>query len=301
MSTQNPKSRYTVRSRWKTAREWIASPGLRRVRLYLFQGYVIAALIGFSALALLANTSPVFQPDVFFTRELQSELPFWMGPLMQAVSVPGYAIPSIIVIAVTVIILGILGLRWEAISALFAAFGTALLNFIVKVGVRRPRPTSDLVNVFQNLSSYSFPSGHVMFYTAFFGFLLFLTFILLKYSLRRTLLEILLGLLILLVGISRMYLGEHWASDVLAGYLLGSLVLIFGIILYRWGKDRYLVRQPVAQESASAPVPHEEKKEIKEALKNPMMVDKEQVKKEVKKEENKEVIHDEHHPDRPTS
>jgi undecaprenyl-diphosphatase len=207
----------------------------------------------------------------------------------------------VIITAAVIGSLAIIGLRWEAIATFLVAFAAGTLNLIVKTVVARPRPSADLVHVFLTLQDFSFPSGHVMFYTAFYGFLMFLSFTLLKRSWTRYLINTVLILLVGLVGISRMYLGEHWASDVLGGYLLGSLVLIFGIILYRWGKDRYLVRQPVAQGSTQAPVPHEEKQEIKEALKNPMMVDKEQVKKEVKKEENKEVIHDENHSDRPTS
>ncbi len=52
--------------------------------------------------------------------------------------------------------------------------------------------------------------------------------------------------MIVLIGPSRMFLGEHWASDVLGGYLLGSLTLSLTIFFYRWGKERFLVEQPVA-------------------------------------------------------
>jgi hypothetical protein len=56
--------------------------------------------------------------------------------------------------------------------------------------------------------------------------------------------------LIILIGISRIYLGQHWASDVLGAYLLGSLTLVAIIQLYRWGKTRFFVRQPVAAAGA---------------------------------------------------
>jgi undecaprenyl-diphosphatase len=87
-----------------------------------------------------------------------------------------------------------------------------------------------------------------MFYIGFYGFLWFLIYTLLKRSWLRTLLLILLSTLIALVGISRIYLGQHWASDVLGAYLLGSLCLVAEIELYRWGKSRFFVRQPVAPE-----------------------------------------------------
>jgi len=90
-----------------------------------------------------------------------------------------------------------------------------------------------------------------MFYTGFYGFVVFLAFILLKPSLKRTLLLAFFGLLVLLIGISRIYVGEHWASDVLGAYLLGSLALVAIIQLYRWGKPRFFVQQPVAKAASS--------------------------------------------------
>jgi undecaprenyl-diphosphatase len=98
----------------------------------------------------------------------------------------------------------------------------------------------------ETLSSYSFPSGHVMYYVGFLGFLGFLVFSLMKPSVKRSLLLLLIGIPILLIGISRIYLGEHWASDVLGAYLLGSLTLVASLQLYRWGKTRFFVHQPVA-------------------------------------------------------
>jgi undecaprenyl-diphosphatase len=85
-----------------------------------------------------------------------------------------------------------------------------------------------------------------MFYLGFFGFVGFLIFSLLKPSLKRTLLLVLVGGLIALIGISRIDLGQHWASDVLGAYLLGTLTLVVIIQIYRWGKTRFFVHQPVA-------------------------------------------------------
>jgi membrane-associated phospholipid phosphatase len=116
----------------------------------------------------------------------------------------------------------------------------------VKDLVRRPCPTPNLVNVFAKLPRYSFPSGHVMFYLGFFGFIWFLAFTLLKPSLKRSLLLVILGILTVLIGVSRVTLGEHWTSDVLGSYLLGSLTLAAIIQFSLWGKKRFFVHQPVA-------------------------------------------------------
>lgn len=125
-----------------------------------------------------------------------------------------------------------------------------------------------------------------MFYMAFFGFLLFLIFTLVKRVWWRYVLMTVLILLIALVGVSRMYLGEHWASDVVGGYLAGSLDLIVSIMFYRWGKAGSVVKQPVAPtETPSAPVPAEEKKEVQETLQNPLVPKQEVAKEDAKIEE----------------
>jgi undecaprenyl-diphosphatase len=85
-----------------------------------------------------------------------------------------------------------------------------------------------------------------MYYLGFLGFTGFLVFSLLKPSLKRSLLLVIIGMPIVLIGVSRIYLGEHWASDVLGSYLLGSLTLVAIIQFYRWGKTRFFVHQPVA-------------------------------------------------------
>jgi membrane-associated phospholipid phosphatase len=289
-----PKRRRDWASRrWHAAREWIASERLRRVRTYIFQGYVLIALIAFAGLALLANTVPVFQPDVYITRDLQSFSPPWFSLFMQWISWSGYGIQSSLIVAGVTAVLVVIGLHWEALLALVVGVSAGALNTLVKVAVHRPRPGEDLVNVFQELNSYSFPSGHVMFYTAYYGFLLFLSFTMLKRRLPRYLINTVLIILIALVGISRMYLGEHWASDVLGGYLLGSLLLIVTVMVYRWGKTRFFAGQPFAPQLDHAPVPHEEKNEIKEAFKNPVMMQKEQARQEIK-EDVKDNANDHH-------
>jgi len=138
------------------------------------------------------------------------------------------------------------GLHWEAVMSLLAAISSGTINSLVKGIIQRPRPGADLVDVFEVLMSFSFPSGHVMFYTILFGFSSYLLFTLLKASIWRRFILGVFGIFILLVGISRIYLGQHWASDVLGAYLLGSLILVGVILLYQWGKTRFFIHQPSA-------------------------------------------------------
>jgi undecaprenyl-diphosphatase len=139
------------------------------------------------------------------------------------------------------------------VMALFAAGGVTILGAAIKLFVQRARPTSDLVNVFSPLNDYSFPSGHVLVFTAFLGFLCFLFFTLTPHSWQRILGIVVMIGLIVLVGISRIYLGQHWPSDVLGAYLFGSLWLTLTIYVYRWGKPRFFVTQPAAPEVPKNP------------------------------------------------
>ncbi len=106
--------------------------------------------------------------------------------------------------------------------------GGALLVLILKNIVRRPRP-----NIMQlvEIGGYSFPSGHSMSSLIFYGFLIYLA---LRYIRNWTkyFIALTLALLILLTGISRIYLGVHYASDVLGGYIIGTMWLFSSIKLF---------------------------------------------------------------------
>ena len=217
-----------------------------------FQLMLLVLIAAFAALTVLVSTTSTLGADLLITQGLQSVSSPLFAALMAAISWPGYVPQSVIIAGLIVLLIYGFGLHWEALSALSAAVLAEALNLVIKDAVHRVRPAADLVHVVLGLKSYSFPSGHVTFYTGFFGFIFFLAFTLLKPSWKRTLLLVIFGGLILLIGVSRIYLGAHWASDVLGAYLLGSLTLIASIQLYRWGKGRMFVRQPVAPEKERA-------------------------------------------------
>jgi len=233
------------------ARAATAPAPVRRYRAVLFLVVLLIITAAFAVLTFLVKTTPSFPLDLQITTGLQSIHNPVFGGLMVAVSWPGFLPQSAIITgAIIVLILGF-GLQWEALVALMAALLSTGLNLLVKGLIQRPRPPALLVHVIATLSDYSFPSGHVMFYTSFFGFIVFLAFTLLKPSWKRNLLLAFFGLLVLLIGISRIYTGEHWASDVLGAYLLGSLTLVGILQLYRWGKPRFFLHQPVAKAAPS--------------------------------------------------
>jgi len=220
----------------------------RRWRARIFQIYLVVATLAFGILAVLASLFNYFPIDLSITRGVQTINAAWFGNVMWAVSYPGYAPQSWVLVGAIVVLLFFIGLRWEAVTALIAAAGATGLGSLIKLIVHRPRPGTDLVHVVQQLNDPSFPSGHVLLYTAFFGCLIFLAYTLLKPSWGRTAALVVLGSLVALIGLSRIYLGDHWASDVGGAYLLGSLWLSLSTVIYRWGKTRFFVRQPLAPE-----------------------------------------------------
>lgn len=217
----------------------------RRYRAALFQATLVLVASAFATLTFLVKTMPSFAIDLQITKAIQLiNFPFFAS-FMSLVSWPGFGPQVVFITGLIILLIFSFGLHWESAMALVAASFSTGINLMVKDLIQRPRPASNLVNVFEKLTDLSFPSGHVMFYIGFYGFIGFLAFSLLKPSLKRSFLLTFFGGLVVLIGASRIYLGQHWASDVLGAYFLGGLMLEAYIQIYLWGKTRFFVHQLV--------------------------------------------------------
>lgn len=208
-------------------------------RVTLFQGCLGLIFVMFIALAASASTHAHFALDLNITLTVQTIRAPWFGLLMRLVSWPGYLPQAPVITIVLVLVVWWLGTEKAAFMTVLTAIGVQLLNWLIKILIQRPRPGKDLVEVYRELSTFSFPSGHVMFYTAFYGFLLYLSYSSLKNYWLRLILGLVFGGLILLVGVSRIYLGVHWPSDVLGAYIIGALSLFAAIQFYRSERKRF--------------------------------------------------------------
>lgn len=114
--------------------------------------------------------------------------------------------------------------------------GVTLVNQVIKHIIRRPRP--NVLRLVEE-SGYSFPSGHSMVSMAFYGIIIYLVYKNVSNKYLKWILIILLSLLILSIGFSRIYVGVHYFTDVAGGFLLGLAYLIIYINIYnkRIGKN----------------------------------------------------------------
>lgn len=210
--------------------------------------YVLIASIGLLVLAIAAHTAPYFDIDLLISRSVQSIQAPWFDLLMRVVGWPGYPPQLYVGLAFIFLVLFFFVSRWAAVGHLFATVGIGAFGLAVKMLVDRPRPSASLIHVANpglDGGKYSFTAGHVESYVAILGFLLFLAYFSRKRSMWRTLALIVFGVMIALIGLARIYSGEHWFSDVAGGYLLGSIWLVLTIRFYDWGKARFLVKRKV--------------------------------------------------------
>jgi YegS/Rv2252/BmrU family lipid kinase len=208
------------------------------VRTLYLTGAVFAIVTGVAA-----SRADVLPGDLRVTRALQRTRSVHWDRFWRAVAWAGFPRPTFLVIATATVALWLTRFRLEALFLLLAT-GVNALNFALKRIVRRKRPVEPKVRVLRLIKEPSFPSGHVMFYVSSFGFLVAAALANLRPSALRRRIVAVGGSLIGLVGASRIYLGAHWPSDVVAGYLFGGLYLGGVLELYTRAKRRQARHAP---------------------------------------------------------
>ena len=160
---------------------------------------------------------------------------------------------AITLITITAILLIFLKDKKIGFSVSLNLIIIAILNVIFKNIVQRPRPTEyRLIDE----TGYSFPSGHSMISMAFYGFLIYLIY---KYihnkKLKISLISV-LSILILLIGTSRIYLGVHYTSDVIAGFTISiSYLIIYTSII-----SKFVFREEKVQGEKTSTIDENENK-----------------------------------------
>ena len=145
--------------------------------------------------------------------------------LMKVITNLGNAVPILLITILAMVICRNKKINfWMLLNLIFVTG----LNVVLKYGVHRNRPEGyRLIDE----SGYSFPSGHSMVSVAFYGFFIYLIIKKVSNPYLRNTLVIALSLLIMLIGFSRIYLGVHYASDVIGGFFISLAYLIIFITI----------------------------------------------------------------------
>ncbi|MDQ0428676.1 undecaprenyl-diphosphatase [Planomicrobium stackebrandtii] len=135
----------------------------------------------------------------------------------------------------SVIILAVLGFqmkdKWGMLFFVIAVGGGSLLTLLLKHLYVRERPS---INAEIDALGYSFPSGHSMGSLVFYGFVMYLVIRTRQRPWIQWVTVVVLSVLIIMIGSSRVYLGAHFPSDVIAGYIAGAIWLLLSLIALEW-------------------------------------------------------------------
>ena len=129
---------------------------------------------------------------------------------------------------------------WFSVQVVTIALSSLVLMILLKTLFRRKRPLSPLLKAAKGLS---FPSGHAIMAVTFYGLLLYILLQTIDVSWLRYLCASLLIILIILIGYSRVYLRVHYASDVLAGFIIGVVWLLISLFVLK-GIEGYAKPSP---------------------------------------------------------
>jgi undecaprenyl-diphosphatase len=210
-----------------------------KLSFWLTRAFVLSLLfaIGFGVIAVLVGENRI---NAFDTRLIH----FWQGmespgltAVMKIFTDIGAGVPVVVITLITLLFLYfVLHHRKEIILFLFVLAGSEVLNVVLKLVFHRARPS---LHRLITESGYGFPSGHSMGAFSLYGTLAFLLWKHIPVVWGRTLLILVSCALILAIGISRIYLGVHYPSDVLAGYLASGFWLTASV----WVYQRYMEKK----------------------------------------------------------
>jgi undecaprenyl-diphosphatase len=181
--------------------------------------FVVVPFMLFTALAICIEADIATHFEGWVYHEAARHMSPFLTAFMKVITHLGDAV-SVIVLCLATFVVPKLR-RTIALPTSTAVISSALINVILKQIFARNRP-----NILRLISEtgYSFPSGHSMVSAAFYSMLIFMAFRYIKSGPKRIAVSSLFLILVVLIGISRIYLGVHFAGDVLGGWLFGFAV-----------------------------------------------------------------------------
>lgn len=220
---------------WLTARlGWLRAPELGLGVLLVAVGLLLLAFVWLGDEVGEGDTGSLDRAILLAFRHTPDDPigPHWFEASVAHISALGSAAVTVLVTAIAVGYLALAGLRRYALLVLGAAVGTELWMTLLKQLYGRPRPT--VVKQLDPLETLSFPSGHSMISAALYMTLAVLIARALPHRRLRVFVVAVGAGLALLIGLSRVYLGVHYPTDVLGGWTLGLAWALTCGVIARW-------------------------------------------------------------------
>jgi undecaprenyl-diphosphatase len=187
----------------------------KAARAFSVEQYLLI-LVGFIFLFIIAKNPPLEFDTAIETAFHNLNVPF-LNPIMSGASFLGETLPSIVLAILVTIWFWMKGLKREAVIFVIALIAVSSTTSIIKNIAERTRPNGE---------SFSFISGHTSYFTVFGGYLILNLQKLIDKKWLVTIGRYTLFVIVGIIAVSRIYLGAHWPTDVLGGFLWGLIILI---------------------------------------------------------------------------
>ncbi len=197
--------------------------------IYRIAYFMLLFLLVFIIIAVISGMN--FPGDTAINAWINGIQTPFLDSTMQVVSYPGAFPYCIIASLLAGLVFWLFKKKIEALFIVGVPYAGVVISYILKFLIDRPRPLEDgLEN--------SFPSGHTIYTSILMGLIIYFLPQLVKNKTWRILLQTLAGLSIPLMGFSRLYLQQHWLSDIISSLIIGTLVLVPAIISYKYVMKR---------------------------------------------------------------
>lgn len=196
----------------------------------------VVSIIGFSLISLLISDQKIIHFDRIVIDSIQGRETTILTEIMKFFTLIGSA-PFVIVLSLFMLffLYKVLHHRFELTLFVAAITGSAILNGILKHLFKRVRP--DLHRLI-DVEGYSFPSGHAMNAFTVYGIISFLLWRHIRSELGRWVLIFVSIVMVLAIGISRIYLGVHYPSDIIGGYFASGFWITTAILFFQYFQEK---------------------------------------------------------------
>ncbi|MFC5284959.1 phosphatase PAP2 family protein [Pedobacter alpinus] len=196
--------------------------------LFAFMVMIVSLICFFSITDLVTDNELKHYDDVVIAHIIAERTPN-LTAFMKSMTFIGNSVGYFLLVPIVTVFF-IIRKNWRiSLEITIVLILSSGLNVVLKRIISRPRPPEINRLVFADFTS--FPSGHAMSAITFYGFIIYLSYLLIKKYWLKYSVIIICCLMVLLIGFSRVYLGVHYPSDILAGYFAGIAWLMFCIII----------------------------------------------------------------------